>query len=266
MPASPTPAVADEMDRDCWNNAAQSWTTFVQGGLDLHRMFVHGPALLQACGEVGGLRVLDIGCGEGWCCRELARRGARVVGVDISDLMIARAGSYSTDEPSRIEYRIMDAAHVQCGDWNCKFDLVTACMSLHAMRDPGAVLRAARRVLTEGGRLVCSVPHPFTHAQNDRQSKRCQVDGQLWLQAGGYFDEAKEHHVRWNVPRVGATWTTIRWSRSLEAYWRLFANSGFVVRDLREPFPDGDVATRLPSRNSADVPEYLIFAAQTEPC
>src|ERR1700682_298790 len=39
-------------------------------------------------GDVGGRRVLDFGCGSGENCLLLARRGAKVVGVDISESLI----------------------------------------------------------------------------------------------------------------------------------------------------------------------------------
>ena len=48
-------------------------------------------ALLDLLGEVSRMRVLDLPCGEGRVARELARRGARVVGVDLSTSMLDRA-------------------------------------------------------------------------------------------------------------------------------------------------------------------------------
>ena len=41
-------------------------------------------ALLDLLGPVAGLRVLDIACGHGRLTRELARRGAEAVGIDVS--------------------------------------------------------------------------------------------------------------------------------------------------------------------------------------
>ena len=48
-------------------------------------------ALLDLLGDVSGMRVLDLPCGEGRVARELARCGAHVVGVDLSTAMLARA-------------------------------------------------------------------------------------------------------------------------------------------------------------------------------
>lgn len=48
-------------------------------------------SLLELAGQVGGARVLDVACGHGRMARQLASRGARVTGVDISAALLARA-------------------------------------------------------------------------------------------------------------------------------------------------------------------------------
>jgi 2-polyprenyl-3-methyl-5-hydroxy-6-metoxy-1,4-benzoquinol methylase len=248
--------------RHCWNQAQRPSSRFIRRSLDFHREEVHGSALLEVCGDVDGLRVLDLGCGEGWCSRELARRGASVVGVDVSEAQIADASTYSCEGAGLVEYRVMDAAHVDREAWGRTFDLATACMSLQDMREPGAALRATHRVLAPHGRLVCSVPHPFTHMLGGRQSLREEIAGRLWLKVGGYF-QTKAYLVPWNLRRTGESWTTIRWSRSLGDYWRLFTGAGFVVRELLEPHPTSvDAPLRPQLRDSAEIPKYLIVVAE----
>src|SRR5688500_4981274 len=99
----------DAASRDAWNGAAEAWEVFVESGADYYRWHVHGPALLEACGEVRERRVLDLGCGQGYFSRELARRGARVVGIDLSDQLIQIAREHQDREPLDIEYRVLNA-------------------------------------------------------------------------------------------------------------------------------------------------------------
>ena len=57
-------------------------------------MLTHVPmsvALFELLGPSAGKRVLDLACGHGRISRELARRGARVVGVDLSGALLDRA-------------------------------------------------------------------------------------------------------------------------------------------------------------------------------
>src|SRR5439155_10895008 len=66
-------------------------------------------ALPQLPGAVGRRRVLDLPCGEGRVARELARRGAQVVGVDLSTAMLDKARAVEASEPLGIAYVQADA-------------------------------------------------------------------------------------------------------------------------------------------------------------
>ena len=64
----------------------------------------------RICGDVRGLRLLDVGCGSGYFAREMMPRGARVTGIDISPRMIASANEHETASPLGIAYQAVDAA------------------------------------------------------------------------------------------------------------------------------------------------------------
>src|SRR5262245_59602595 len=100
----------DDTARAAWNGGARAWDECVTTGADFYRLEVHGPGLLAACEPVGGLDALDLGCGQGYFARELARRGARVVGIDLSDKMIAHARAHEQREPLGITYQVLSAA------------------------------------------------------------------------------------------------------------------------------------------------------------
>src|SRR5215831_15704087 len=54
-------------------------------------------------------RVLDVATGTGWSARNVARTGAKVTGVDISDELLAAAHELSGHVTPPIEYRLGDA-------------------------------------------------------------------------------------------------------------------------------------------------------------
>jgi 2-polyprenyl-3-methyl-5-hydroxy-6-metoxy-1,4-benzoquinol methylase len=67
-------------------------------------------ALLDLLGPVAGLRVLDVACGHGRISRELVRRGAHAVGIDISGQLISKARETEENEPLGLRYPHADIA------------------------------------------------------------------------------------------------------------------------------------------------------------
>jgi SAM-dependent methyltransferase len=100
-------------------------------------------------------RALDAACGTGRHARRLVDRGHRVVGVDVSPEMLARARS-RVPEAAMIE---ADLQHIPAGD--AAFDLVVSGLALAHLADLAAGVGELARVLRRGGRLVISVLHPF---------------------------------------------------------------------------------------------------------
>lgn len=110
-------------------------------------------------GDVGGLRVLEVACGNGYLARRMARRGAHVTAVDGSEGMISCARERERQAPSGVEYLVGDAADLS-GLADGSFGAVVANMALMGISDAGGALLEAARVLEDGGRLVSSMIHP----------------------------------------------------------------------------------------------------------
>ena len=56
------------------------------------------PSLRALLPAMHGLRLVDLGCGFGWFCRWAREAGAaRVLGVDVSERMLAQAAATTTD-------------------------------------------------------------------------------------------------------------------------------------------------------------------------
>jgi 2-polyprenyl-3-methyl-5-hydroxy-6-metoxy-1,4-benzoquinol methylase len=106
--------------------------------------------------------VLDLGCGFGWHCRYARARQARsVVGVDLSEKMLARARQ-STDDPA-IEYR-----HSAIEDIDLPaeaFDVVISSLALHHIERFDRVCENVYRWLKPEGAFVLSVEHPMVTAR-----------------------------------------------------------------------------------------------------
>jgi len=71
-----------------WDNAMESWVDFVRKGKDYYRDELNNPATFKLIGDVRGRLVLDLACGEGYNTKILARKGAKVTGVDFSEKLV----------------------------------------------------------------------------------------------------------------------------------------------------------------------------------
>src|SRR5690554_4012851 len=71
--------VNDEKLRQEWMELAPRWVKEVREGRNSPRKGILDPVMLEACGDVEGLSILDCGCGEGRFCRMLVERGAKYV-------------------------------------------------------------------------------------------------------------------------------------------------------------------------------------------
>src|SRR5450755_4420064 len=128
---------------------------------------MESPALLEELGPVSGLRVLDLGCGNGEIGRELCGAGAASYrGIDGSARMVQAARRMLKDTTGEaVLCDIEDLAEPPES-----FDLVLSRMALHYIADLGGVLRACHACLAPDGRLVFTVVHPVITSHDARES------------------------------------------------------------------------------------------------
>lgn len=108
---------------------------------------------------VGGMRVLDMACGEGYGSEVLARSAAAVVGVD---------GNPDAFEHARLRYSrpglTFERGLVETFGSPGEFDAVVFLQTIEHVADPAAVLRHFQTLLAPGGVLYVSTPNLLTLA------------------------------------------------------------------------------------------------------
>jgi len=113
-----------------------------------------GAALIDSLGIRAGMEVLDLGCGDGTTAIPAARRGARVLGIDIARNLVA-AGNRRREEEGldNISFREGDATNLE-GIADASFDLVVSIFGAMFAPKPFDVARELVRVTRRGGRIV----------------------------------------------------------------------------------------------------------------
>ena len=96
------------------------------------RARIEAYSFLKAIGDVKNKKVLDVACGEGHYTRLLRRAGAEVVGIDISERMVALAREQEAREPLGITYLVEDARTIVSQQ---DFDVVVAAYLLVHAQD-----------------------------------------------------------------------------------------------------------------------------------
>ncbi|HXH81494.1 MAG TPA: class I SAM-dependent methyltransferase [Candidatus Tectomicrobia bacterium] len=231
---------------------------FFEGYSGLERS-VHGlpgapewPAMRALLPDLHGLRVVDLGCGFGWFCRWAREHGAaQVLGIDVSDNMLARARAASDDLAITYVRADLETVELPRG----AFDLAYSSLALHYIDDLPGLLARVRDALVPGGRLVVSVEHPIYTAPS-RPGWSVDADGRKTWPVDDYLVEG---------PRT-TDWLTrgvIKQHRTVATYMNLLLRLGFRLHHLEEWGPtDEQIAARPEWADERQRPPYLLLAAE----
>lgn len=105
--------------------------------------------IVESC-DVSGRTVLDIGCGGGVLAEALAKRGARVIGIDLSQDLLGIARAHASGQGLPIEYRYISAEQLAEQEPGA-FDIVTCMEVLEHVPRPDELVMACSRLLKPGG-------------------------------------------------------------------------------------------------------------------
>jgi 2-polyprenyl-6-hydroxyphenyl methylase/3-demethylubiquinone-9 3-methyltransferase len=110
-------------------------------------------------------RVLDVGCGGGILAEAMARAGARVLGIDLSQACLDVAHLHALDSRVELDYRAVSAEDL-ARERPADFDAVTCMELLEHVPDPAAMLATLAALVRPGGDVIVSTlnRHPRAFA------------------------------------------------------------------------------------------------------
>jgi 2-polyprenyl-3-methyl-5-hydroxy-6-metoxy-1,4-benzoquinol methylase len=138
------------------------------------------PLVRAALGAVGGLSVLDLGCGTGRHALWMAAAGATVTAVDFSEGMLDEARRKEGAESVRWRVHDLEAPLPFPAE---AFDRVVSGLVLEHLREPGQFLAEVHRVLRPKGQAVLSTMHPAMFLKGS-QARFTDPDSGLIVQPG----------------------------------------------------------------------------------
>lgn len=210
-----------------WGKVATWYREHLEESDTYHAKVVLPNVLRIVAGEKG-MAVLEIGCGEGFFAREIAKGGARVTACDIAPELITLA----KEKGGGVEYRVSPAQDL-CWVKPASQDVVLAVLTLQNMEKIDAVMKEVSRVLKKGGRFVFVLNHPVIRVP---QSSAWGYDEEKELQyrrLDGYLS-GKKVAVDMHPGKRGKKLLTYSFHRSLQEYMKVLRGAGFAITRLEE--------------------------------
>ena len=236
-----------------WDSKAADWDKQVGEHGDMNRRLNSDPVLWELLGDVRQKSILDAGCGTGYLCRQLMRKGARVTGIDISPEMIKIAAQKAAQHELGMALKVECASELTTQK-DQYFDAVIANYVLMDLPDMQGAVKNFYRVLKSGGTAIIVLTHPcfpLGLTLEDHEPVAYQ-----W--PFPYFEKREVTEDPWKHFKTPFTW----YHRPLSAYWSSFQQAGFQILDFREPYGQlsgNDEQTRTYNYQLRSRPNSVVF-------
>jgi SAM-dependent methyltransferase len=209
------------------------------------------PVLRGMLPELRGRAVVDLGCGFGWFCRWAREQGAaRVLGLDVSEKMLARATAETTDPAIVYRQADLESLALPAGT----FDLAYSSLALHYVRNLDGLLASVHGALVSDAPFVFSVEHPIYTAPSHAGWVQDAAGRRTWP-LDKYLAEGPRE-TDWLAKGV------IKQHRTIATWLNALRRHGFSIERVEEWGPsDTQIAARPEWADERQRPPFLLVAA-----
>ena len=186
------------------------------------------PNLLRIVDPKPGMKILEVGCGDGYFASAFAEKGAEVVGSDIAREMIDHA---KKREP-KLEWHRAPADQLDFAKNNF-FDTVVVVLALQNIENLSGAFAEAARVLKPGGSVVFVLNHPVFRIPKKSSWGFDEAMSMQYRRLDAYLSEFSEE-IDMDPGKEFGKRTTISFHRPLQLYIKTLAKQGFGVVGFEE--------------------------------
>ncbi|MEZ7821175.1 MAG: class I SAM-dependent methyltransferase [Patescibacteria group bacterium] len=215
----------NDKNNTSWGNSADWYDNLLNTDNDSYQTKVILPNVLRLLDIKKDDFILDIACGSGFFSREFYKLSKNVTGIDISKELINIAKTSNVD----INFYVTSADDLKFTKTK-SIDKAVCILAIQNIENVKGVLIEINRILKDNGKMIFILNHPaFRIPKNsswieDKNVRARRIDE--------YMSESKikieMHPGEKNSP------STISFHRPLQYYFKLFDNTGFVVKRLEE--------------------------------
>ena len=146
---------ADPLEIQKFSELAHRWWDPTSEFRPLHEINPLRLEWINARAPLAGRRVIDIGCGGGILAESMAKKGAQVSGIDLSEKALKVADLHSLESGVQVRYELI-AAEAMAEREAGQYDIVTCMEMLEHVPDPAAIVRACATLVKPGGQVFFS--------------------------------------------------------------------------------------------------------------
>ncbi len=146
---------ADPLELQKFSDLAHRWWDPTSEFRPLHEINPIRLEWINARVPLAGKTVADIGCGGGILAESMARKGANVTGIDLSEKALKVADLHSLESGIQVRYEMI-AAEALAEREPERYDVVTCMEMLEHVPDPAAIVKACATLAKPGGQVFFS--------------------------------------------------------------------------------------------------------------
>jgi 2-polyprenyl-6-hydroxyphenyl methylase/3-demethylubiquinone-9 3-methyltransferase len=146
---------ADPLELKKFSELAHRWWDPNSEFRPLHEINPLRLEWINALAPVAGKRVVDVGCGGGILAEAIAKKGATVTGIDLSEKALKVADLHSLESGVAVRYELISAEDLAAREAG-QYDVVTCMEMLEHVPDPSAVVEACATLVKPGGQVFFS--------------------------------------------------------------------------------------------------------------
>jgi len=218
----------EKMKEKEWHGNTDYWAKIIRNNLDPFRTVITYKAVLRPIKKnKRRLKILDVGCGEGYLCRKLARLGHQVFGLDFCGGLIEKAKELERKKPLGIKYFIGDLRKTNFPA--AYFDVILSHQSLQEIENPEKAIREFSRIIKKEGKIIALFLHPCFDIRKKylRQEKLPQL----------YFNKSMITGKYYIVSGLKSPLPYFNLHLPLSGWIKLFRKYGFLNLNIDEPHP-----------------------------
>lgn len=158
---------ADPLELKKFSDLAHQWWDPTSEFRPLHEINPLRLDWINSHAPLAGKKVVDIGCGGGILAESMARKGADVTGIDLSEKALKVADLHSLESGIQVRYELIAAEDLAAKEGG-RYDVVTCMEMLEHVPDPASIVMACTHLAKPGGRIFFSTinrnPKSYLHA------------------------------------------------------------------------------------------------------